>query len=50
MLSRNNKSLQIGIGTQLLENTIIKTSLITLLVISGLSALGVAVLEKTLMG
>ena len=50
MLSRNNNSLQIGIGTQLLEDTIIKTSLITLLVISGLSALGVAVLEKTLMG
>ena len=49
MLSRTTIH-AIQIGTQLLEDTIIKTSLITLLVISGLSALGVAVLEKTLMG
>ena len=50
MLSRNKNSLQIGISTQLLEDTIIKTSLITLLVISGMSALGIAVLEKNFDG
>ena len=50
MLSRKNNSLKIGIGTQLLEDTIIKTSLITLLVISGMSALGVASLEKNFDG
>ena len=50
MLSRKNNSLNIGIGTQLFKDTFIKTSLIVLLVVSGLSALGIALLENNFDG
>ena len=50
MLSRKNNSLNIGIGTQLFEDTIIKTSLLVLLVVSGLSAFGIAWLENNFDG
>lgn len=46
MLSRKNNALKAGIGTRLIDDNVIKTSLITLLAISGLAAIGIARLER----